>query len=245
MLPYIWFAFAVFIALYTDSSSAINCQKANNFSERSVCNDEFLLKYDALLNLIYKNEINSKQDDSYRQDFIKDQKKWIEERNACKTKKCVRKFYSDRLDNLCYKKKTKSDNFSVCIERSHIRDQEWLIDMNKALADEENVCRVHYEQYLINCNNINSYSDKTICNDKELLELDSAVSKAYESMFHSEIGECAREVLKHENDQWISERKKCQNKQCIIDSYKNRYSEICDLPVVIGVHPLCNYLENY
>jgi uncharacterized protein len=71
------------------------------------------------------------------------------------------------------------------------------------------------------------------------MEMDSAMNENYKYMLNSNIGDGARRDLKRTQKQWLYKRNNCRINTCIIDLYKSRLSEICDYPVITGVHPVC------
>jgi len=93
--------------------------------------------------------------------------------------------------------------------------------------------------YAIECKLAKSYSEITICNDQRLIALDDAMNKNYKYMINSNIGNGARQALRSTQRIWILQRDKCQDEICIIDAYINRIDEICEYPVIGGIHPVC------
>ncbi len=89
------------------------------------------------------------------------------------------------------------------------------------------------------CSKASTYSEKAICSDSLLGKLDGALAENYKYMLASDIGDGARNDLKTTQKKWLAERNKCTNNQCLTDSYRKRVDEICDYPVISGVHPIC------
>lgn len=98
--------------------------------------------------------------------------------------------------------------------------------------------------YAINCEISASFSEKTICNDPFLINLDLALNDNYKSMTNSNIGVGARHELKITQKKWISEINRCKTKICILKLYKNRIGEMCDYPVITGIHPTCKEYDD-
>lgn len=84
--------------------------------------------------------------------------------------------------------------------------------------------------------------EKSICADPILSRLDRAMADNYSAMRNSDIGAEAREELKASQRQWAAARSSCNTTQCLADSYRTRINEICDYPVITGIHPSC--IEN-
>ncbi|MFV7790007.1 lysozyme inhibitor LprI family protein [Aliarcobacter lanthieri] len=90
--------FAIYLTLVGNLQAAsFNCQKAGNFIEHTICNDKKLSKLDDDLALSYKNVMKSTKN----KELLKQQQfAWIEERNICKTVKCLQNSYSKRISQL-------------------------------------------------------------------------------------------------------------------------------------------------
>lgn len=89
------------------------------------------------------------------------------------------------------------------------------------------------------CAKAASFSEKAICSDSLLGQLDGALSENYKYMLASDIGDGAKKDLKQTQKRWLAERNKCTSNQCLADAYKKRMDEICEYPVISGVHPIC------
>ena len=80
-----------------------------------------------------------------------------------------------------------------------------------------------------------------ICKESNLSELDDVLSRDYENTMASNIGDEARVSLKKDQRKWITERNKCGNQECLKKSYLVRIDEVCDIPVISGLHAECIY----
>ena len=89
------------------------------------------------------------------------------------------------------------------------------------------------------CAKASTFVEKAICADPKLSRQDDALAENYRYMSASNIGEGARKDLKATQRTWIAERNKCTDTECITNAYRIRIDEICDYPVVSGVHPTC------
>lgn len=91
------------------------------------------------------------------------------------------------------------------------------------------------------CTKAKTFVEKEICRDPLLSRLDEALSYNYNNMLSGNIGSGARKDLKATQRAWLLQRNKCTTRQCLIDAYRKRIDEICDYPVISGVHPDCIY----
>lgn len=89
------------------------------------------------------------------------------------------------------------------------------------------------------CAKASTVAEKTICADPLLGKFDGALSENYKYMLASDIGDGARNDLKATQKKWLAERNKCTDSQCLATSYRKRIDEVCEYPVVSGVHPVC------
>lgn len=89
------------------------------------------------------------------------------------------------------------------------------------------------------CSKASTFSEKAICTDPLLGKLDGALSENYKYMLASNIGDGARNDLKTTQRKWLAERNKCADNQCLTNTYRKRIDEVCEYPVISGVHPSC------
>lgn len=89
------------------------------------------------------------------------------------------------------------------------------------------------------CKKASTSSERAICQDSMLGKLDGVLAANYKHISASDIGAGARNHLKKTQRAWLLERNRCTNNQCLIDLYRARIDEICDYPVISGVHPEC------
>ena len=94
-----------------------------------------------------------------------------------------------------------------------------------------------------NCQKATTFAEKEICNNPLLGKLDDALSENYKYMLAANIGSGAKKDIKTTQKIWLFNRDKCADKQCLVDAYRNRVDEVCDYPVIIGVHPVCTLSE--
>lgn len=90
-----------------------------------------------------------------------------------------------------------------------------------------------------NCDKASTFSEKTICSEPLLGKLDGALAENYRYMLASNIDNWARGDLKATQRSWLAVRNKCLDVECLMRVYRTRVDEVCDYPVVSGVHPIC------
>lgn len=89
------------------------------------------------------------------------------------------------------------------------------------------------------CSKAASYAEKSVCSDTHLGRLDGALAKNYQAMQGANIGEGALADLKKTQRAWNAEKNKCADMQCLLRAYTARIEDVCEYPVVSGVHPAC------
>ncbi|MGF6769476.1 uncharacterized protein P3T18_001946 [Paraburkholderia sp. GAS199] len=88
------------------------------------------------------------------------------------------------------------------------------------------------------CKKASTFVEKTICASPLLGKLDDALTENYNAMLATDLGDGGASLKKEERS-WIAQRNKCTNDQCLIDMYRKRVDDVCDAPVVSGVHADC------
>lgn len=89
------------------------------------------------------------------------------------------------------------------------------------------------------CGKASIFSEKAICTDTLLGKLDGALAENYKYMLASDIGDGVRADLKATQKKWLAERNRCVDNQCLASAYRKRIDEVCEYPVISGVHPIC------
>lgn len=91
-----------------------------------------------------------------------------------------------------------------------------------------------------NCARASSTVEKTICGSELLSKLDLALSKNYQSMMavSGDLPGGAQD-LRSEQKAWIAKRNKCTSEKCLVDAYRARIDDVCDVPMIKGAHPDC------
>lgn len=88
------------------------------------------------------------------------------------------------------------------------------------------------------CKKASTFVEKTICASPLLGKLDDALTENYSAMLATDLGDGGAS-LKKEQRAWIGQRNKCTTEQCLIDLYRKRVDDVCEAPVVSGMHASC------
>jgi len=90
------------------------------------------------------------------------------------------------------------------------------------------------------CAKAASSVEKTICGNDLLQRLDIALSKNYKSMMavSAELPGGVQD-LRQEQKAWVAKRNKCTTNKCLVDAYRTRIDNVCDAPMIKGMHPDC------
>ncbi|WP_429170524.1 lysozyme inhibitor LprI family protein, partial [Aeromonas rivipollensis] len=78
----------------TAFSASFDCSKASSPMEKNICGNEVISYLDSTLSTVYKKAVS--KNPSVRDE----QRKWIKERNLCKTDDCLIDSYQSRIDML-------------------------------------------------------------------------------------------------------------------------------------------------
>ena len=89
------------------------------------------------------------------------------------------------------------------------------------------------------CKKAATFAERTVCADTLLGSLDDALAQNYRHMRAANIGSGALKDLQATQKSWLSVRDQCKDKQCLIDAYRKRIDQVCDYPVLSGMHPIC------
>ncbi|WP_343653866.1 lysozyme inhibitor LprI family protein [Herbaspirillum sp.] len=95
----------------------------------------------------------------------------------------------------------------------------------------------------IECARVSNFVEETICGDPSIMRLDTALNNNYRWTLNSDIGDSARKALKQSQRTWLHRRNRCADRECMATLYKQRIEEVCDYPVISGVHPICDIPE--
>lgn len=93
------------------------------------------------------------------------------------------------------------------------------------------------------CKKASTYVEKTICSSPLLGKLDDALADNYRDMLASDLGDGGID-LKKEQRAWVAQRNKCSSEKCLVDLYRKRVDDVCDAPVVTGIHAACVQSED-
>ena len=89
------------------------------------------------------------------------------------------------------------------------------------------------------CVRASSFAEKAVCGDPVLAKLDVVLAKNYQFMAAADIGEGAHHDLKTTQGRWLAARDRCGDVECVADLYRKRIDEVCEYPVLSGIHPGC------
>ena len=89
------------------------------------------------------------------------------------------------------------------------------------------------------CRKASSFVEKAVCDSAELSALDEALSRNYQRMLASNIGDGGRKQLRADQRAWLAKRNACRTSSCVNTLYQERVDAVCDMPVISGVHALC------
>jgi uncharacterized protein len=93
------------------------------------------------------------------------------------------------------------------------------------------------------CGKASTFVEKEICTNLLLSKLDDALSRNYQLMMASDIGADSRLEQKAVQKRWLQTRNRCTDYTCIEQAYRPRIDEICEYPVISGIHPDCTVAE--
>ncbi|MBV8272946.1 MAG: DUF1311 domain-containing protein [Cupriavidus sp.] len=88
------------------------------------------------------------------------------------------------------------------------------------------------------CKKASTFVEKTICASPILGKLDDALTENYNAMLATDLGDGGAS-LKKEQRAWIGQRNKCTTEQCLENLYRKRVDDVCEAPVVSGMHASC------
>ncbi|THB64022.1 MAG: DUF1311 domain-containing protein [Gammaproteobacteria bacterium] len=80
-----------------------------------------------------------------------------------------------------------------------------------------------------NCSKASTYVEKSICSDKKLSDIDSALNKYYKSLLHNlkqQPNNKASKALISFQKSWLSYRNQCKTDNCIFDLYALQLSHL-------------------
>lgn len=95
------------------------------------------------------------------------------------------------------------------------------------------------DQPSFDCSKASTLVETTICGNGLLARLDVALARTYSDVRGSDIGDDARSYLRNTQREWMQRRNRCADVSCIERAYRDRIDEVCETPVLSGVHPGC------
>lgn len=106
--------------LETANAASFDCKKASTWVERQICSNPLLNKLDDAMN---KNFLGSKSTNIGRKaenDLKMTQKKWLRERELCKTVQCIESVYRRRINDLCEYPAVSGVNYGCAVTSDEI-----------------------------------------------------------------------------------------------------------------------------
>ncbi|WGZ90444.1 MAG: SH3 domain-containing protein [Candidatus Thiocaldithrix dubininis] len=82
---------------------------------------------------------------------------------------------------------------------------------------------IHSQAASFNCAKAKSYSEKEVCDSKQLSKLDEDLDKVFKKVLATTSDKAS---LKTEQADWLKEREACSDKSCITDVYQSRIEEL-------------------
>jgi hypothetical protein len=86
------------------------------------------------------------------------------------------------------------------------------------------------------CNKASTGTEKLTCATPILSQLDGLMVDTYKSRLNDPIFGVNKVLFKASQVKWIKTRNACDDAACLEKSYRQRISDLCDVPV-LGVHP--------
>ena len=93
--------------------------------------------------------------------------------------------------------------------------------------------------FAIECRLAKTEVEVSICASAVLYDLDTALNASYQGAFYSDIGDGARSWMRSSQRTWLKKRNACKTDECLLKLYASRLDELCELPVISGVHFNC------
>lgn len=128
------FLFLSLMACSTVSYAAsFDCSKANASHEKIICSDNVLNRMDEALSNNYHAVMNSSSPQKVKDLLKQDQIAWLNKMNACGEYSCIRSLYEWRVDEICEKYSSSTEELD-CISNEDISRQ---INEERELAKQE------------------------------------------------------------------------------------------------------------
>ncbi len=87
-----------------------------------------------------------------------------------------------------------------------------------------------------NCAKASCFAEIAACTQKEIGQLDGLLMDTYKNRLYSPNFGLNINKMKKEQKKWIAKKNQCKETTCVINSYKQRIQELCNIVVVTGVH---------
>ena len=92
--------FLIFLSLSLTEAASFDCRKAFSRIEKAICSDARLNDLDNQLGYLYREVKNSIGNPHYVDQFVRESRKWLKERNRCRNRNCIRQKYHNRITQL-------------------------------------------------------------------------------------------------------------------------------------------------
>lgn len=115
----------IFMSLMTCSTvyaASFDCTKASASYEKIICSDNVLNLFDDALSNNYLAVMNSKREKKVKDLLKQSQIAWLNKRNACSEYSCIRSLYARRVDEICEKYGSSTEQLN-CISTEDISRQ--------------------------------------------------------------------------------------------------------------------------
>ncbi|MDI1298785.1 hypothetical protein [Methylotenera sp.] len=96
------------------------------------------------------------------------------------------------------------------------------------------------------CNKASTTAEKLTCTTNTLSQLDGLLAATYKDRMNNSIYGVDKLTFKGSQLAWGKTKNICTDAACLETAYRNRIFELCEMPVVSGVHPSgdCDAIQN-
>lgn len=124
----------------------------------------------------------------------------------------------------------------------NIRQVLWIVGFaaipalaQQTATTQENPIFLNKYSVSFDCAKAGNFAEKSVCSNAKLGQLDGLLLSTYKSRLSPQFG-ADKNLMKKQQKDWMTERNTCSDASCLEQSYKNRINELCEMPVVSGVH---------
>lgn len=96
------------------------------------------------------------------------------------------------------------------------------------------------------CNKAVTTAEKITCSSTKLGQLDGLLAATYKERISDPDFGVDKPIFKKQQLEWQKTKDMCGDAACVEKAYRNRIGELCEMPVVSGVHPNddCDSIQN-